>query len=97
MVEFGRIWSSVGVHLSSVSPRRSYCNWASPVTGTACHLAVLNIERTECLKNWLRSNIISRRLVATDIVAGLLNRGAVDTYNTKPKITRLTISILIRD
>ena len=26
LVEFGRI------HLSSVSPRHSYCNWASPVT-----------------------------------------------------------------
>jgi hypothetical protein len=28
-VEFGQ---SVGIHLSSVSPRHSYCNWASPVT-----------------------------------------------------------------
>ena len=26
LAEFGRI------HLSSVSPRHSYCNWASPVT-----------------------------------------------------------------
>jgi len=42
LVEFGRIrltWQnlaefdqSVGIYLLSVSPRHSYCNWASPVT-----------------------------------------------------------------
>jgi hypothetical protein len=29
VAEFGQ---RVGVYLSSVSPRHSYCNWASPVT-----------------------------------------------------------------
>jgi len=29
LADFGQ---SVGIHLSSVLPRHSYCNWASPVT-----------------------------------------------------------------
>ena len=32
MVEFSRIWLSVRVYLLSVLTRRSYYNWASPVT-----------------------------------------------------------------
>ena len=38
-------------------------------------LSSRNIERTECLKSWLRSNITAgSRLVATDIVDKALNR-----------------------
>ena len=40
-------------------------------------LGSINIERTECLKNWLRSNITGGRLVATDVVAEALDRGAL--------------------
>ena len=65
--------------------------------GTVRRLAVLNIKRTECLKSWLRSNNISGRLVATDVLAKALNQGAVDAYNIKLGITRLTVLILVRD
>ena len=43
---------------------------------TAYRLAVPNIKRTEYLTSWL-SNIISGRLVATDIAAKTLNLGAL--------------------
>lgn len=45
-------------------------------------LGSTNIERTECLKSWLRSNITSGRLVATDVVAEALDRGALIEQST---------------
>jgi hypothetical protein len=40
-------------------------------------LSSTNIEYTECLKSWLRSNITDNRLVAIDVVVKALNRGAL--------------------
>ena len=37
-----------------------------------------NIERTECLKSWLKSNITAGgRLMATDVVDKALNHGVL--------------------
>ena len=49
-------------------------------------LSSRNIERTECLKSWLRSNITAgSRLVATDIVDEALDRGVpIEQLTTTP-------------
>ena len=45
LAEFGRIY------LSSVSPRYSYCNWASPVTYIAEFLKALHNQATKSNPN----------------------------------------------
>jgi hypothetical protein len=40
-------------------------------------LSSINIEYTEYLKSWLRSNIIDDRLVAIDVVVEALNYGVL--------------------
>jgi len=48
------------------------------ITWDRMQLGSRNIERTECLKSWLRSNIIAgSRLVAIDIVNEALDRGVL--------------------
>ena len=64
--------------------------------GTACRLAVPNIERTECLKSWLRSNVVSGKLVAIDSVAEALDRGALIEQSCRSQKRIIKVGLVCR-
>ena len=59
------------------STERIFSSGRRTIAWDRMSLGSINIERTECLKSWLRSNITSGRLVTTDVVAEARDRAAL--------------------
>jgi hypothetical protein len=66
----------------SAEAERIFLGGRQTIAWDRISLGSTNIECTECLKSWLRSNITDDRLVATDVVVEALDRGALMEQST---------------
>ena len=76
----------------SAEAERIFSGGRRTITWDRMQLGSGNIERTECLKSWLRSNITaSGRLVATDVVDEALNHGVLREQSVLLSIFNISI------
>jgi hypothetical protein len=61
----------------SAEAERIFLGGCQTIVWDCISLGSTNIESTECLKSWLRSNITDDRLVATDVVVEALDCGVL--------------------